>query len=194
MSSLITPFSKILNKEICSTLIDKFIVKEAHATIYDVKDQFYYHQFNMVNDPDFSVHCQDIMALCMNAVNYYCKHTCKYLQEILSSFDTISTFETPIIRKYPAGKGFINWHFDSSTYKSSRRFLAIVITLNDISFGGELEFKTSENRSKLTPQQGTLIISPTSFEYLHRELLPNEDKYVISTFALLPDTTKYITD
>lgn len=192
--SLIVPFSNLLNDETCEKLITLFEKKADTSTHHTLDNQYNYCEINMYNDIDFNEHCKSIATLCMNAVDYYRKNACSFLLDTIPYFETITTFETPVIRKYSKGEGFINWHFDSATFDSSRRFLAITIMLNDVPCGGELEFKTPETAFNIHAKAGTLVISPTSFEYLHRENFANNDKYVIMTFALLPDTQKYITD
>ena len=88
----------------------------------------------------------------------------------------------------PAG-GFMRWHQDWTSpapHKSpsvSMRMLVGMIYLNDVLVGGETEFYNQ--KVKLKPQQGMLVIFPAYFTHMHRGLSPvSNTKYVINQWAL----------
>jgi len=82
------------------------------------------------------------------------------------------------IQKYDKGDGFYKFHHDSSVeVDGSYRTLTYLWYLNDVSEGGETEFKDS----KIRPEQGKLLIFPALWTYPHRGNMPlSSDKYIMT--------------
>jgi hypothetical protein len=82
------------------------------------------------------------------------------------------------IQKYDKGDGFYKFHNDSSIgEQGSYRTLTYLWYLNDVSEGGETEFKDL----KITPEQGKLLIFPALWTYPHRGNMPlSSDKYIMT--------------
>jgi len=63
-------------------------------------------------------------------------------------------------------EGYHAWHAESSDQSSSTRVVTYMLYLNDIDEGGETEFLYQG--VKLKPEQGKLVLFPTSFLFPHR--------------------------
>jgi hypothetical protein len=85
------------------------------------------------------------------------------------------------LQKTKVSQGYHIWHSDGGAKKPSDRVLAIILYLNNVKEGGETEFLYQKIRIK--PKQGTLIIFPTSFQYIHRGNPPlSGDKYILTSW------------
>lgn len=89
------------------------------------------------------------------------------------------------IQKYIKNKGYFKPHNDSSNLKTSNRFAAIIIYLNDVDRGGETYFENWD--IKVKPEVGKILIFPTGFTYIHEGFIPvSNDKYIMTTFITYP--------
>ena len=81
--------------------------------------------------------------------------------------------------KYEEKAAYYQFHCEIHP-KYSDRVTTFVVYLNDIAEGGETEFL--EQRIRVRPKKGTIVIFPAYFTHVHRgnPVLSNEDKYVIS--------------
>ena len=92
----------------------------------------------------------------------------------LSNFN--STYEFYNIQKYGSGDGFYNWHCERDNGKSTR-CLVFMTYLNDVKNGGT-EFKYQK---LITPaKRGLTLIWPTDFTHMHRGVIANETKYIVT--------------
>lgn len=85
------------------------------------------------------------------------------------------------IQKYRHDEKAAYYQFHCEIHpKYSDRVTTFVIYLNDIAEGGETEFL--EQRLRVRPKKGTIVIFPAYFTHVHRgnPVLSNEDKYIIS--------------
>lgn len=89
-------------------------------------------------------------------------------------------------QKNVKGKGFFKWHCDNDESDlNATRLLAPIFYLNDVEVGGETEF--AYQNFKIKPKAGTLIIFPTTFQFVHRGKKPlSNDKFIITTFGITP--------
>ncbi len=85
----------------------------------------------------------------------------------------------------PNGSDGFDWHADVATRGSGERVLAMVAYLNDVTEGGETEFRVQQ--IKIAPRRGTILWFPPTFPYVHRGNVPrSESKYVITCFLTYP--------
>lgn len=83
--------------------------------------------------------------------------------------------ENFLIRKYNKNNGKYTFHVDEHPNKN--RILTFIWYLNNIENGGETEF---HNNIKINPEQGKLLIFPSSWIYPHTSKVPiSDDKYAI---------------
>ena len=77
--------------------------------------------------------------------------------------------------------GFGN-HTDVGDYKSARRFITVLFYLNDVEEGGDAAF--SYLGFSMKPTKGSVLIFPSTCQYVHCGLKPiSEPKYILTTFV-----------
>jgi hypothetical protein len=83
------------------------------------------------------------------------------------------------IQKIEAGEGYHVWHCETFNRTDSSRLLGWIAYLNDDFEAGETEFLYQQVR--ITPKQGTIMLSPAGFTHVHRGNPPiNGTKYIIT--------------
>tara|TARA_Y100001938_G_scaffold55874_1_gene77963 strand:+ start:281 stop:931 length:651 start_codon:yes stop_codon:yes gene_type:complete len=129
---------------------------------------------------------------------YYQKDTNSIYERVINNNDTLfmnydnipkeeySNWIGPVMHKYnPPDEGYHVWHQDWGTQKDNlcSRMLVGMVYLNDVGLGGETEFYNQ--KVKIKPKQGTLVVWPAYFTHLHRGLPPiSNTKYIINTWAI----------
>lgn len=93
------------------------------------------------------------------------------------------------VTKYNPGDGWFGWHHDMCAYDNGQiRVAGIIIYLNDVTEGGETEFKFG---NIIKPKMGRVAIFPASWQYVHRGRIPtSNEKYIITSFITQQDTAK----
>ena len=82
-------------------------------------------------------------------------------------------------------------HVDIESHAGGKRFLIMMVYLNDDFTGGETEFPILGD--KITPKKGKLLIFPPMWNYLHRgnpPLKPGYAKYFLMTYLNYTDMQK----
>jgi len=84
------------------------------------------------------------------------------------------------IQKYNKGEGHYNsWHYENANIQTSLRTFVFIIYLNDVHEGGETEILFSNQ--KIKPKQGTMIIHPAFYPFVHKGNIPiSNDKYILT--------------
>jgi hypothetical protein len=83
------------------------------------------------------------------------------------------------IQQTVPGGGYHVWHFEASSFDSSRRLGVYILYLNDIEEGGETEFLYLNQRIK--PKKGRLVIFPSGYVFTHRGNPPlSGEKYIMT--------------
>ncbi|HIL26533.1 MAG TPA: 2OG-Fe(II) oxygenase [Nitrospinaceae bacterium] len=84
------------------------------------------------------------------------------------------------MQRYVDDEGYYAWHYETHEGSMSRRQMAFMWYLNDVTEGGETEFHA--NGLKLEPKAGTLAIFPAFWTHLHRGNPPSkgQKKYIIT--------------
>ena len=83
------------------------------------------------------------------------------------------------IQKNEKAKGYHLWHCETTDRTSCGRLLMVLLFLNDVDEGGELEFLYQSKRVK--PEAGTMVISPAFFTHTHRGNPPLSGvKYILN--------------
>ena len=89
------------------------------------------------------------------------------------------TNDINIIKHYKPGESYFEWHSERNNMLQTRRQLAYMLYLNDVTDGGETIFKYQD--VKLTPKKGLCTIWPSDFTHLHKGLTSKtQDKYIIT--------------
>lgn len=83
------------------------------------------------------------------------------------------------IQKTEPGQGYHVWHCESSARSCSNRILVWNLYLNDVAEGGETEF--INQRLRVKPETGKLVIWPAGFTHTHRGNAPlSGTKYIVT--------------
>ena len=101
------------------------------------------------------------------------------------------------VRKYavmskdmPKGDYF-NLHIDIQNYYTAKRFMVILLYLNDVEEGGETSFPFldyADGNGAVKPTKGSLLMFYPSFMYPHTAYPPiSESKYTAQTYLHFPD-------
>tara|TARA_B110000908_G_C10126777_1_gene390264 strand:+ start:267 stop:878 length:612 start_codon:yes stop_codon:yes gene_type:complete len=105
----------------------------------------------------------------------------KSYKEIYDTFSSNSVaFGEPFnIQHYEPGEGFLNWHCERSVNQTQQRALVFMTYLNDVTDGGETEWKYQE--VKLQPKKGMTVLWPTDFTHTHRGIVSPTQSKTIAT-------------
>tara|TARA_B100001093_G_scaffold500025_1_gene550001 strand:+ start:315 stop:914 length:600 start_codon:yes stop_codon:yes gene_type:complete len=93
------------------------------------------------------------------------------------------------IQHYKKNEGHFNmFHLENYGAEVKERQFVFILYLNDVNEGGETEFyfkeKDSDKYFGVSPEEGTLIIHPASWPYVHRGCVPkSNDKYILTSWA-----------
>jgi len=114
----------------------------------------------------------------------------KYLEAFRSShmgLDSLCkeqiSWTEPRVEKVDRGGGFV-WHMDTRQVGYDTRFLTVILYLNDVQSGGELEFLF--HRKIIPPKRGHLVMFPPYWTHAHRGNPPvSGAKYAVGAFCLV---------
>ena len=107
----------------------------------------------------------------MKAVSLYLK---KYNLEKMFGITLRESFN---IQHYAPNEGFLGWHCERSQSQTNQRALVFMTYLNDVTDGGETEFKYQ--KLKVKPVKGKMVMWPTDFTHTHRGITsPTQEKYI----------------
>ena len=81
------------------------------------------------------------------------------------------------IQHYAPNEGFLGYHCERIQSQTNQRALVFMTYLNDVTDGGETEFKYQ--KLKVKPVKGKMVVWPTDFTHLHRGITsPTQEKYI----------------
>lgn len=182
-------FPGTLSKTFCNELIDIFEKNQNYhyqgvtASGYDpgFKDTI---DFNLLDNPELEEY-----------TNYITRMSNQKVDEYIKRFPTNSEFNTseylfgrgsyyPVwqLQKYKKGEGhFKAYHTEGEYWEFHNRIFAVMYYLNDVEVGGETEFLHLDMMVK--PTQGTFLVWPAPWPYVHRGHVPlSNDKYILTTW------------
>ena len=84
------------------------------------------------------------------------------------------------MQRYVDDEGYYAWHYENHGGSMAKREMAFMWYLNDVSEGGETEFRA--NGLKIKPKAGAIAIFPAFWTHLHRGNPPSkgQKKYIIT--------------
>ena len=83
------------------------------------------------------------------------------------------------IQRYHPGQGFHGWHFERNGLDNSKRHLAWMTYLNDVTEGGETEW--FHQNVKIKPEKGLTVLWPSDWWFTHRGVTSHtQTKYIIT--------------
>jgi len=187
---------RAFTKEFCEELISDFEQLKAEGRGWkglsgagdddSIKKSY---DMNVLFEPELSIKYEE------QIVNTFNEHlTEKYLlnlpyqdkYSIYQLFNEPTFFETLQIQKYDQNEGHFNaWHVETGNANMARRLFVFILYLNDVDEGGETEVLYA--RKKIQPKQGTLVIHPASYPFVHKGYMPlSSDKYILTSWLSFP--------
>jgi hypothetical protein len=86
------------------------------------------------------------------------------------------------MQRTPPGGGYHVWHGEQGNGSHAERVLAYMLYLNDLgeADGGETEFLYQ--RTRIRPQENTMVVWPAAFTHAHRgnTVLGEQNKYIVT--------------
>lgn len=99
----------------------------------------------------------------------------------MTSATSSPVFSTIKIQKTLPGGGYHIWHCEHANIDTGRRFMFVIMYLNDIMSGGETEFLYQSARVEAS--QGRLVVAPAAYTHMHRGNPPLEGvKYILTSW------------
>ena len=137
-------------------------LKEINKNIKDSVDVYFYNQSQN------------------KTIQNYFNQLSKGLNDYLNKYEISSYVNTEMINNiqyYPPNGGYKVWHCERSSLDTSKRFLAYMTYLNDVTEGGETEFYWQNVSFK--PKKGLSLIWPADFTHTHRGIVSKtQEKYI----------------
>lgn len=120
---------------------------------------------------------------------YFDKHANKYFTDLQLPKNCVPQnweYEHIRIKSYdPIKTDVFRPHTDVANHASARRFLVMMVYLNDVEEGGETEFYGFNNfvLGKVSPRKGRLVCFPPLWTHPHAGLAPISNiKYTLQTY------------
>ena len=120
------------------------------------------------NNPIIHMYLQEVMKAVHTYVETYKLNDLGFSVTLREAFN---------IQHYAPNEGFLGWHCERSQTQTNQRALVFMTYLNDVTDGGETEFKYQ--KLKVKPVKGKMVIWPTDFTHTHRGITsPTQEKYI----------------
>ena len=88
------------------------------------------------------------------------------------------------VQKYYKNKGHYTWHSDDKITKHDVRYITFIFYLNTVDDGGETCFCDF----KIKPKEGTLLLFPATWTYIHKGNTPvSDNKYILTGWLSIPN-------
>lgn len=165
--------------EFCKMCIDTFEQeKEMHIVRNNLTYSFTELNISHINDVGSKQMIAAFYGEMKKILIDYQKRFFLHENQIPQSFD----FEEIRIKKYRKGSNEqFRMHTDVGNAKSSKRFLAFQLYLNDVHQGGETCFP--DFRKTIVPEQGKVLVFPPLWTHLHCGNPPiSHDKYILTSY------------
>ena len=172
---MINEFSKVLDQQECSSLIDAFEANESLHERFDDDNRPSFTQLNLT-DNGISKPLHDVIVdrvfkmMELYRVNYPWLINSRGLEQLR-------------IKKYnPDGDQF-DWHIDVVNHNSAIRAVAVQIYLNTVEDGGETVFNVQGNEKVIKPVAGNAFCFPPMWMFPHcGKPTKSEPKYILTTY------------
>lgn len=175
-SDYVCVYPNVLPPKTCKQYIDLF---ERDSNLHVRRDEgpFKFTEVN-VNHTDWDINPL-IQSLLTFRKQYFFQ--CNITEK---NFNHNHSYEEFRMKRYlPYYGDVFKIHTDAWDLKSSKRFIVMFWYLNNVDEGGETEFYNLDKEIKVKPTEGTLIMFPATWQYLHAGLAPISDsKYIIGTY------------
>ena len=175
MESFIYTFN--VDKKICNGLINYHKKnKEYRVKGFSTNNDIREINKNIKDSVDVYFYNQSQNKIIQNYFIELSKGLNSYLDKYkISSF--VNTEMINNIQYYPPNGGYKVWHCERNSLDTSKRFLAYMTYLNDVTEGGETEFYWQNISFK--PKKGLSLIWPVDFTHMHRGITSKtQEKYI----------------
>lgn len=106
-----------------------------------------------------------------------------YMEDILCApdFPDKYAFEQFRIKSYNTNGDQFKDHVDVQDYGSARRFLVVMLYLNEVTSGGRTYFHRT--KTTIDPKPGRILLFPANWMYRHAGLPPvSNNKYILGSY------------
>lgn len=181
----ITYKPNVLPSSLCNELLQLYDKNsQLHITHAQGEGHFRFDQLNVTDNQ----HIPLFKHLHAHVVNYTVRAIGEYMididaQDAPTRIPEKYGFEHfRINRTMNNGKDGFGLHTDVGDYASARRFITALYYLNDIPEGGDAAFP--KLGFSCQPKKGSMLIFPSTWQYLHCGFKPISDpKYIMTTFC-----------
>lgn len=177
MKNHILCVNQIVPKSICEEIINFFELSENKEpglfgdAIYDPRVKKCTEMHCFFGDDNIT---DKILPFLSESISIY-----KNQYPVLDTLNFWNVNREHKIQKYTSGEAFYQLHCENSGGSTTiKRVLAWMIYLNDVEDGGETEFP--DQKVKISPTCGTVVLWPAFFTHPHRGLPSNNTKYIIT--------------
>lgn len=156
---------------------------------------------NVKDTTDIYINLNDVKSYStdiINLINVIHEELMYHLHEYYKNINMIFTNEYDklhktklelsgfLIQKYEKGIGRYIYHNDFNIENNKPRMITFLFYLNDVRVGGETEFMSV---NKIQPEQGSILLFPSTWTYHHCGNVPISDSKYIITGWMYADNT-----
>jgi hypothetical protein len=163
-------YNDVFTSDYCEELID--YIEQGDPKFIDHQKKPRFHE--LVLEPDMVKRCVDTLNPFLD----------RYVESVGCDLwlPPTYTYEYARVKKYrKETEDQFGPHVDVADHKSSRRFLAFLVYLNDVPQGGETSFLGIDKY--IRPKRGRMIVFPPLWMVPHQgHPAISNDKYILSTY------------
>jgi len=181
----------VFSKEFCEELIadfealpdNQFVGRSGAGVNFNIKKTM---DMNLMDHPKMKEKYVDVIFSGFNDTVYEYMFSLPYqnrFEPYVHIFDNNNTsYDTCQMQKYVKGEGHYNaYHFEADQLMNSKRQFVFILYLNDVDRGGETELLYGLHKVK--PRQGSVLVHPAAFPFIHKGHMPeSSDKYIVTTW------------
>jgi hypothetical protein len=181
----------VFSKEFCEELIKDFESKPERLNAgrsgagvnLEIKHSL---DLNLMGFPELEEKYVDVIFSGFNDTVYEFMYSLPYqnrFEPYHFMFNNNSTsYDACQMQKYLKGQGHYNaYHFEADQLSTTKRQFVFILYLNDVEKGGETELLYGLHKTK--PKQGSVLVHPAAFPFVHKGHVPeSDDKYIVTTW------------
>lgn len=179
LDGYIKEYSDFVPRVLCSHIINTFEVDDRKIEV-DRECRPRWTEFNITQ------HRSDVQwDEIQNQMQQYFVDVVKlYMEDLQCAYDFPEKycFEQYRIKKYRhRTPDQFREHVDVQDYQSARRFLVVMLYLNDVDIGGETYFPLLQRKVK--PEGGKILVFPSTWQWRHAGLpVESNHKYILGSY------------
>lgn len=181
MTNFIEVIDKAFTKEQCESFISLFETAKQMGLCHvrDDRTKVQDESVFMTNVHEFGLFMPYGQMLTQTFWPHYDNYCKKYgMSDFERQYHFMESFK---VQKTEPSQGYHIWHNENADRDKSKRVVAWMLYLNDVTEGGETEFLYQQVRIKA--KMGTLVMWPAGFTHTHRGNPPiSNTKYTITSW------------